>query len=46
MKTLNHENIVKLLDVFHTSNNTYILTEYCNKGDLRQYLKMHKRLNE
>ncbi|CAD8098203.1 unnamed protein product [Paramecium primaurelia] len=38
MKSLNHQNIVKLLDVFHSTNNIYIVTEYCNGGDLKAYL--------
>ncbi|CAD8105437.1 unnamed protein product [Paramecium primaurelia] len=38
MKSLNHQNIVKLLDVFHSTNNIYIVTEYCNGGDLKTYL--------
>lgn len=45
MKSLNHTNIVRLIDVFHSVNNVYIVTEYCNGGDLREYLK-HNILNE
>lgn len=29
MKKLEHENIVRLLDVYQTSNNMYIVTEFC-----------------
>ena len=46
MKKLEHENIVKLLDVYQTSNNMYIVTEFCEEGDLRGYLKKKKRLSE
>lgn len=39
MKKVDNEYIVKLIDVLHSINNTYIITEYCNGGDLREYLK-------
>lgn len=42
MKKIDHSNIVKLIDVLHSVNNTYIITEYCNGGDLREYLKRKK----
>ena len=43
---MEHENIVRLLDVYQTSNNMYIVTEFCEEGDLRNYLKKRKRLTE
>jgi len=47
MKKVNHDNIVKLLDVYQTSNNLYIVAEYCEEGDLNCYLERHnKRLCE
>jgi serine/threonine protein kinase len=46
MKKMEHENIVKLLDVYQTSNNMYIVTEFCEEGDLRNYLKKKKKLSE
>ena len=46
MKKMEHENIVKLLDVYQTSNNMYIVTEFCEEGDLRNYLKKKKKLTE
>lgn len=45
MKSLNHPHIVRLIDVFHSINNFYIVTEYCNGGDLREHLKCNQ-LNE
>lgn len=39
MKKLHHPHVVNMLDVFQTKNNTYIITEFCNQGDLRTYLK-------
>jgi serine/threonine-protein kinase ULK/ATG1 len=34
------------MDVYQTSNNMYIIAEYCPDGDLRAYLKKKKRLSE
>ena len=42
MKKIDNPHIVKLIDVLHSINNTYIITEYCNGGDLREYLKKKK----
>jgi serine/threonine protein kinase len=46
MKQLDHPNIVKLHGFIRTMNNTYIITEFCGGGDLRDYMKKHKRMNE
>lgn len=46
MKRIDHPNIVKLLDVYQTSNNMYIVTEYCEEGDLAGWLKSKKKGSE
>ena len=46
MKMVSHENIVKLHDIFQTSNNMYIITEFCGDGDLFHYLEKKKKLSE
>ena len=46
MKRVEHENIVKLLDVYQTSNNMYIVTEFCKDGDLRGFIRKKKKLGE
>ncbi|KAM3138963.1 hypothetical protein pb186bvf_008976 [Paramecium bursaria] len=46
MKKLDDQHVVKLIDVLQSVNNTYIVTEYCNGGDLREYLKKKKSLSE
>jgi serine/threonine-protein kinase ULK/ATG1 len=46
MKRFNHENIVKLFDVLDTVNNKYIVSEFCDGPDLRQYLQQTGPLNE
>jgi serine/threonine protein kinase len=34
LKKLSHPNILKCHDIFSTTNNCYIITEFCNEGDL------------
>ena len=46
MKTCDNSNIIKLYDIKKTANNFYLILEYCNEGDLSQYLKKKKTLSE
>ncbi|CAK74826.1 unnamed protein product (macronuclear) [Paramecium tetraurelia] len=46
MKLIEDKNIVRLIDVLQSVNNTYIVTEFCNGGDLREYLKKRKSIPE
>jgi serine/threonine protein kinase len=46
MKMVSHENIVKLHDIYQTSNNMYIITEYCEDGDLYHYLLQKRKIPE
>jgi len=39
LRDINHENIVKLYDVKETSQFYYLVTEYCNGGDLSKCLE-------
>ena len=41
LKELNHQNIVKFIDLKRTNNHYYIITEYCNGGDLQKALERH-----
>ena len=46
LKTCNNENIIKLYDMKKTKNNFYLILEYCNEGDLADYVKKKKTLTE
>lgn len=41
-----HKNIVGLYDVYQTNNNMYIVTELCEDGDLRSFIKRKKKVQE
>jgi serine/threonine-protein kinase ULK/ATG1 len=43
---LQHENVVALLDCKETSNHVYLVMEYCNGGDLADYLNAKGTLSE
>ncbi|EAS04850.2 kinase domain protein (macronuclear) [Tetrahymena thermophila SB210] len=46
MKKLDSNYIVKLIDVLETKNNYYIVQEFCDQGDFRNYLKQKGYLPE
>ncbi|KAM9426177.1 serine/threonine-protein kinase ULK1 isoform 2-T2 [Pholidichthys leucotaenia] len=46
LKELKHENIVSLLDFQETSTSVYLVMEYCNGGDLADYLHSKGTLSE
>lgn len=46
LKACDNPNIIKLYDIKKTANNFYLILEYCNEGDLSQYLKKNKTLPE
>lgn len=46
MSKLKSPLIVQLYGVLETSNNYYIIQEFCDGGDLRGCLKKKKTLNE
>ena len=39
LKKLNHPNILKCHEVFHSERNCYIITELCKGGDLESALR-------
>ncbi|EGR33642.1 protein kinase domain protein, partial [Ichthyophthirius multifiliis] len=45
-KELKSENIVNLIDFAITKNNYYIILEYCNKGNLQDFIKQSQKIPE
>lgn len=43
LKKLYHPNIVRLIDFLWDKENIYLVLEYCNAGDLSQFLKKRKQ---
>lgn len=46
MQSLSHKNVVKLHQVLSTSNNTYIIQEYCNQKDLKSLMAQKSTFSE
>ena len=46
LRSCNNENIIKLYDLKKTQNNIYLILEYCNEGDLNNFLKSRKYITE
>lgn len=46
LKELDHENVIKCLDVFKSKNNCYIVTEFYEGGDLEKLIDQVKYFNE
>ena len=38
MKEINHPNILHLHGFLESSSNYYIIVNYCNQGDMKQYI--------
>ena len=46
LKSCECHNIIKLYDMKKTSNNYYLVLEYCNESDLDAYVKKRRFLTE
>mmetsp|Transcript_8538 Transcript_8538/g.12642 ORF Transcript_8538/g.12642 Transcript_8538/m.12642 type:complete len:485 (-) Transcript_8538:37-1491(-) len=46
LKASEHPNIIKLQEVLKTTNNVYLVMEYCKGGDLEHYCKIHGKVPE
>ncbi len=46
MSQINHPNLMHLYEYMETSNNYYLVIQYCNNGDMEQYLKERGSLSE
>ena len=43
LKQLNHENVIHCFDILYSLNNCYIVTEFCQYGDLSKLIKTKKK---
>jgi len=43
---LDNTNIVRMMDIVYNKNKRYLAYEYCNGGDLRNYINYFKRFDE
>lgn len=46
LKSCDNPSIIKLYDMKKTQNNFYLILEFCNEGDMGDYLKQKKYLTE
>lgn len=46
LRQLDHTNVMKCYDVLQSPNHCYIVTEFCEYGDLEGLLKMKKKFGE
>uniref|UniRef100_A0A1B6G7F9 Protein kinase domain-containing protein n=1 Tax=Cuerna arida TaxID=1464854 RepID=A0A1B6G7F9_9HEMI len=46
LRELNHENVVALFDCKESANHVFLVMEYCNGGDLADYLSVKGTLSE
>ena len=46
LKNFNNLNIIKIYDIFQTEENHYFIMEYCENGELFNYIVKKQKLNE
>ena len=46
LKNFNNLNIIKIYDIFQTEKNHYFIMEYCENGELFNYIVKKQKLNE
>lgn len=46
LKTLDHPNIIKLIETYQDEHNYYLVEEYCAGGDLYDFIKKQKSFSE
>ena len=46
LQALNHENIIKFVEFFTENNSNYIVSEYCQGGDLSELIKIYSIENK
>lgn len=46
LKKVRHGNVIRLFEVFESPKHLLMVMEYAGGGDLLQYVKKHRRLDE
>ena len=46
LSQISHPNVIKFIEILRTTNNFYLIYEYCNGGDLEHLLRKRKFLPE
>ena len=46
LKIVNHKNIIKLYEILETPQKIYLVMEYCERGELFDYIVNNKKLTE
>ncbi|KAI9090343.1 hypothetical protein K1719_028678 [Acacia pycnantha] len=46
LSTINHPNIIRLIETIQTNDRIYLILEYCNGGDLAAYIHRREKLSE
>ncbi|MED6204714.1 Serine/threonine-protein kinase ATG1a [Stylosanthes scabra] len=46
LSTINHPNIIRLLEAIQTTDRIYLVLEYCSGGDLAAYIHRHGKVSE
>ena len=46
LSKISHKNIIRFVQILRTTNNYYLVYEFCNGGTLGDYIKYKKHLSE
>ena len=46
LKKVRHPNVIQLYEIIETEKELYMIMEYCNGGELFDYIVKHTRLSE
>jgi serine/threonine protein kinase len=46
LRALSHPHVIRTVEILMTKHNVYIMTEFCENGDLQQHIKRSAKLSE
>ncbi|CAD8171688.1 unnamed protein product [Paramecium octaurelia] len=46
LKRINNPNVIKFIELFNSKNNLYLVYEFCNGGNLEEYIQRSRNLRE